>query len=61
MLNCKDATHRMSEAEDRDLGLTERLELSLHLALCSPCAGAAATISSTFTCCAKRAEGIGRN
>jgi len=37
MLNCKDATHRMSEAEDRDLGLTERLELSLHLALCRGC------------------------
>jgi len=37
MLNCKDATHRMSEAEDRDLGLTERLELSLHLALCKGC------------------------
>lgn len=37
MLSCKDATHRMSEAEDRDLGLTERLELSLHLALCRGC------------------------
>lgn len=37
MLNCKDATHRMSEAEDRDLALAERLELSLHLALCRGC------------------------
>lgn len=37
MLNCKDATHRMSEAEDRSLGLGERLELTLHLAICQGC------------------------
>lgn len=37
MLNCKDATRRMSEAEDRELGLGERLELGMHLALCKGC------------------------
>ncbi|WP_306606871.1 zf-HC2 domain-containing protein [Azonexus sp.] len=37
MLNCKDATHRMSEAEDRELGLGERVELSIHLAMCKGC------------------------
>lgn len=37
MLNCKDATRRMSEAEDRELGLSERLELGMHLALCKGC------------------------
>ena len=37
MLSCKDATRRMSEAEDRELGLAERLELGMHLALCKGC------------------------
>ncbi len=37
MLSCKDATRRMSEAEDRELGLGERLELRLHLAICKGC------------------------
>ena len=37
MLNCKDATRRMSEAEDRELGLGERLELGMHLAMCKGC------------------------
>lgn len=37
MLNCKDATRRMSEAQDRELGLSERLELGMHLAMCKGC------------------------
>lgn len=37
MLSCKDATRRMSEAEDRNLGLSERLELGVHLAMCKGC------------------------
>lgn len=37
MLSCKDATRRMSEAEDRELEFGERLELRLHLAMCSGC------------------------
>lgn len=37
MLNCKEATHRMSEAEDRELGLGERVELNIHLAMCKGC------------------------
>lgn len=37
MLSCKDATRRMSEAEDRELALSERLELGMHLALCKGC------------------------
>jgi len=37
MLSCKDATRRMSEAEDRDLSLSERLELKMHLAMCKGC------------------------
>lgn len=37
MLSCKDATRRMSEALDRELGLSERLELGMHLAMCKGC------------------------
>jgi predicted anti-sigma-YlaC factor YlaD len=37
MLSCKDATRLMSEAQDRKLGLVERLQLELHLAICKGC------------------------
>jgi len=37
MLNCKEATHLLSEAHDRKLGLVERLQLRLHLAICEGC------------------------
>jgi len=37
MLNCKEVTHLLSEAQDRKLGLGERLPLRLHLAMCQGC------------------------
>lgn len=37
MMNCKDATHLMSEALDRPLGRGERLRLRVHLLFCSGC------------------------
>lgn len=37
MLNCKEATQRMSEAQDRPLPLGERLPLRLHLFMCAGC------------------------
>lgn len=37
MLSCKEATRRMSEAQDRDLAITETLGLEMHLLLCSGC------------------------
>lgn len=37
MLNCKQATHLMSEAQDRKLALGERLPLRLHLLTCVGC------------------------
>ena len=37
MLNCKQATHLMSEAQDRPLPLREKLPLQLHLAMCQGC------------------------
>lgn len=37
MLNCKEVTHLLSQAQDRKLALGERLPLSLHLAMCQGC------------------------
>lgn len=37
MLNCKDTTRRLSEAQDRDLSLSEKLRLQMHLAMCCGC------------------------
>jgi len=37
MLRCKEATHLLSEGQDRKLGAGEQLQLRLHLAMCSGC------------------------
>jgi predicted anti-sigma-YlaC factor YlaD len=37
MLRCKEATHLLSEAQDRNLSLSERLQLKMHLAMCTGC------------------------
>jgi len=37
MLNCKEATRLMSEAQDRQLGMGEKLQLEMHLAMCRGC------------------------
>lgn len=37
MLSCKEVTHKLSEAQDRELSLSERLQLEMHLAMCHGC------------------------
>lgn len=37
MLSCKEATRLLSEAQDRPLGLAEKLQLEMHLTLCRGC------------------------
>lgn len=37
MLTCKDASHLISERQDRPLGRRERLGLWLHLLICAYC------------------------
>lgn len=37
MLSCKQATELMSQAQDRKLGLPEKLSLRLHLMMCIGC------------------------
>ena len=38
MLSCKDVTHLVSEAQDRKLGIAERMQLEMHLVICKGCA-----------------------
>lgn len=38
MLSCKDVTHLLSEALDRQLTVSERMRLEMHLAICHGCA-----------------------
>jgi len=37
MLSCKETTQRLSEAQDREFGLAEKLQLKMHLAMCGGC------------------------
>lgn len=37
MLSCKEATELMSQRQDRQLGLMERISLRLHLLMCVGC------------------------
>jgi hypothetical protein len=37
MLSCKDATRLLSQAQDRQLGVSERMALELHLLMCRGC------------------------
>lgn len=37
MLSCKEATHLLSQSQDRKLTLSERLQLEIHLAICKGC------------------------
>jgi hypothetical protein len=37
LLSCKEASHLIFEALDRDLGVAERASLRVHLAICAAC------------------------
>lgn len=37
MINCRNATRLLSDAQDRKLSLQERTALRLHLMMCSAC------------------------
>jgi heterodisulfide reductase subunit B len=37
MMNCRNATRLMSEAQERPLSIAERMSLKLHVIMCSGC------------------------
>jgi hypothetical protein len=37
MLSCKEVSHLVSEAQDRQLGIAEKMQLEFHLAMCKGC------------------------
>ncbi len=37
MLTCKEVTHRLSEGQDRQLTMAERMHIRIHLAMCKGC------------------------
>lgn len=37
MMNCKEATKLMSDAQEKPLNLTEKMPLKLHTMMCSGC------------------------
>ncbi|CAH1387878.1 zf-HC2 domain-containing protein [Candidatus Nitrotoga sp. M5] len=37
MINCRNVTRLLSEAQERPLSITERVLLKLHVAMCSGC------------------------
>lgn len=37
MMNCKQATRLLSDAQERPLSLTERASLKIHVMMCSAC------------------------
>jgi len=37
MMNCQQATRLISESQERELSLTEKLSLKMHVMMCSGC------------------------
>jgi len=37
MLSCKEVTRLLSESQDRPLGISEKIQLEMHLAMCKGC------------------------
>lgn len=37
MLSCKEVTQLLSQAQDRKLSMSERLRVTMHLAMCRGC------------------------
>lgn len=62
MLKCKDSTHLLSEAQDRALSLSERLQLKMHLAMCTGCRNYKGQIAFLRQACRRYfADGNGPN
>lgn len=51
MLSCKEVTLLLSQAQDRRLGLRERVALEMHLAICRGCSNFKRQIGTLRVAC----------
>lgn len=51
MLTCKQVTRLLSEAQDRKLGIAERLKLEMHLTICKGCSNFKAQMNFLRAAC----------
>lgn len=58
MLTCKEATYKLSEAQDRKLALAERIDLKMHLMMCKGCANYRKQIDFMRYACKSYADSI---
>lgn len=56
MLSCRETTQRLSEAQDRELSLTEKLQLRMHLAMCGGCRNFSKQIDFLRAACRRYAD-----
>lgn len=61
MLTCKRATHLLSDAQDRKLSVAERLQLELHLAMCTGCSNFRKQMNFLRAACRRYADLITRD
>lgn len=61
MLSCKETTYRLSEAQDRDLSLSEKLQLKMHLAMCGGCRNFSKQMNFLRAACQRYTEKAGRD
>lgn len=59
MLNCKEITHLLSEAQDRKLAVSERLKLEMHLAMCKGCKNFKSQMAFLREACRRYLDGRG--
>lgn len=57
MLNCKAATRLMSQAQDRPLSLSEKMQLEMHLLLCTGCQNFRSQLSFLREACKRYGKG----
>ncbi len=61
MLSCKDVTHLVSEAQDRKLGIAERMQLEMHLVICKGCANFRKQMDFLRAACRGYADAVARD
>ncbi len=61
MLSCKKTTQRLSEAQDRGMSMAEKLQLKMHLAMCSGCSNFSKQLDFLRVACKRYIHKAGQN